>query len=350
MEGELKTFYCKSCGAKLVSHSLVNLKCSYCGSSIVIDEKFDINFDPDAIVVFKNDVKKVAEALKNYISTSDKMDLDRSQYIINSISPVYVPCTIYTFKVDTYRKASIHEGDDIHTYSEYRAVDKIVVCHDGSCNVPDVFITGICPFDLSNIQTFNPAYLSGAYSEASDDTSIKNNVLSRIKGLVSEPRIFKGIEEIRVDTLDELNAYLPVWFATVTSNGSKYTFVMNDTTDQWTNNVKIKEKKSFMFKHPIISTILFLLMGGIFYFVGIFLFFGLVFLFICAPVFLVIAIILGYVFSKNSSTEIGYERENEMKDINVIEHSVLVNRGVKNGDISPKKELKLYLDGKLINA
>ena len=107
MDNALQTFYCKSCGAKLVAHSLVNLKCSYCGSSLIINEKFDVDFVPDTIITFRNYNKSVISSLQTYISTFEKMDFNKNQYTINSISPVYVPCTYYTYGVDTYRKAQI---------------------------------------------------------------------------------------------------------------------------------------------------------------------------------------------------------------------------------------------------
>ena len=235
--------HCSSCGAKLIANSLINTRCAYCGSTLFIKEKFDVKYIPDAIIKFSNTSNDVEKSLKQYIKASDFIDSKvKNKYEIISLSPVYVPCTIFNFGVETNQKTMVVDNNQNETCTEKQSVELFTIIQDGSKNVDDDFIYTIEPFDFTKIQHFNPAYLGGAYTEISDDSHLISKALGKLQRVVvNRIKMDSGLVECNINTIDKTNAYIPIWIANIKSQNTLYNFMMNDTTGVWVTNAKRKE-------------------------------------------------------------------------------------------------------------
>ena len=244
MENNKEAFRCSSCGARLIANSIVNVRCAYCGSVHFIKEKITEEYLPDAIIQFKNSSDKIPDLLFSYIKKSKELNQKvKNNYKIMSITPIYVPCVIYDYGLELYKKYEYSEsnGEKTRFYDKETKKDEIYrVVQDCSINVSDDYMFSIEPFDLSNMQNFNPIYLSGAYTEVSNDKNINEKAINKIKkSIINNNKFIKGVLDCKISTIDKLKIYLPIWLVKVKVEDKIYSFVMNDTTNKWATNAKV---------------------------------------------------------------------------------------------------------------
>ena len=352
MEQENTVLRCNSCGAKLIANSLLNARCAYCGSVHFIKEAFKTDFIPDAIVRFQNTNDKAKKMLKDFIETSSAVNQKLSnEYEIVSITPMYVPCTIFNYGVSLYKKYHYEtSGESQHVYNvESKTNQLYTIVQDGSVNVDDSFIYSIEPFDFSKLQKFNPIYLSGTYTELNQDKYVLNKAIKAIeKTILNNTRMDNGVLDCNIYTIDNIKAYLPVWFANVKRKEKVYTFVMNDTTNKWVTNAERKEsinKEFFSFLFSLFILPLVGLFGSFLY--SILPSKSMMLTLILAATFCGILLSVFPTISRNKRKQ-SYIKSVDDVDIKPIQTKEIFNKNISSSDIIKEKMIRFYMDGKQI--
>lgn len=284
-------YNCKDCGAKIIAdENTAATFCVYCGNTAILKEKLSGKFAPDMIIPFKNEKEKAKEAFKSLNKGRPLMpNFFNDEKNIEKIKGVYIPFWLYDVKVNGELDATSTTsttwtvGDTVYTKTDtYRleregemSFNKIPV--DGSTRFDNDIMNTIEPFNYSELEEYNHAYLSGFLAEKYDvdeETSFKD---AEERSLNSARDTIKadmgmGIKTIVNDTLAStklLTKYvlLPVWMINVKYKDKFYTFAMNGQTGEFVGNIPVDKKKAFIYGILtfIITFILVVLISYIFY-------------------------------------------------------------------------------------
>mgnify|MGYP002519181692 FL=1 len=264
-------YNCKDCGAKIIAdENTAATFCVYCGNTAILKEKLSGKFAPDMIIPFKNEKEKAIEAFKSLNKGRPLMpNFFNDEKNIEKIKGVYIPFWLYDVKISgeldatSTTSTSWTVGDTVYTKTDtYRleregemSFNKIPV--DGSTRFDNDIMNTIEPFNYSELEEYNHAYLSGFLAEKYDideETSFKD---AEERSLNSARDTMKddmgmGIKSIVNDTLTStkiLTKYvlLPVWMINVKYKDKLYTFAMNGQTGEFVGNIPVDKKKAFIY-------------------------------------------------------------------------------------------------------
>lgn len=284
-------YNCKDCGAKIIAdENTAATFCVYCGNTAILKEKLSGKFAPDMIIPFKNEKEKAIEAFKSLNKGRPLMpNFFNDEKNIEKIKGVYIPFWLYDVKVNGELDATSTTsttwtvGDTVYTKTDtYRleregemSFNKIPV--DGSTRFDNDIMNTIEPFNYSELEEYNHAYLSGFLAEKYDvdeETSFKDaeeRSLNSARDTIKDD-MGMGIKTIVNDTLTStklLTKYvlLPVWMINVKYKDKFYTFAMNGQTGEFVGNIPVDKKKAFIYGILtfIITFILVVLISYIFY-------------------------------------------------------------------------------------
>lgn len=284
-------YNCKDCGAKIIAdENTAATFCVYCGNTAILKEKLSGKFAPDMIIPFKNEKEKAIEAFKSLNKGRPLMpNFFNDEKNIEKIKGVYIPFWLYDVKVNGELDATSTTsttwtvGDTVYTKTDtYRleregemSFNKIPV--DGSTRFDNDIMNTIEPFNYSELEEYNHAYLSGFLAEKYDvdeETSFKDaeeRSLNSARDTIKDD-MGMGIKTIVNDTLAStklLTKYvlLPVWMINVKYKDKFYTFAMNGQTGEFVGNIPVDKKKTFIYGILtfVITFILVVLISYIFY-------------------------------------------------------------------------------------
>ena len=284
-------YNCKDCGAKIIAdENTAATFCVYCGNTAILKEKLSGKFAPDMIIPFKNEKEKAIEAFKSLNKGRPLMpNFFNDEKNIEKIKGVYIPFWLYDVKVNGELDATSTTsttwtvGDTVYTKTDtYRleregemSFNKIPV--DGSTRFDNDIMNTIEPFNYSELEEYNHAYLSGFLAEKYDvdeETSFKDaeeRSLNSARDTIKDD-MGMGIKTIVNDTLAStklLTKYvlLPVWMINVKYKDKFYTFAMNGQTGEFLGNIPVDKKKAFIYGILtfVITFILVVLISYIFY-------------------------------------------------------------------------------------
>lgn len=292
-EGEtdgMSVFACNFCGGEIIGDSTTGAtSCPYCGSPVVMKERFQGGLKPDYVIPFKLD--KAAAKAKYLEHIKGKFLLPKQfadENHIDEIKGVYVPFWLFDSEIDA--SASFvgenirHWSDSKFNYTETSYYDVFrsgkMKFHgipiDGSSKMDDDLMESIEPFDLSEAVPFQSAYLSGYFADRYDvndkesqpraNERIRQSAISLLKGSVNEGySAIKEINESVIETSALFNpennsdeysgasvnvgkgmikyALYPVWLLTTTYKDEKYTFAMNGQTGKFVGNLPVDNAK-----------------------------------------------------------------------------------------------------------
>lgn len=264
-------YNCKDCGAKIIAdENTAATFCVYCGNTAILKEKLSGKFAPDMIIPFKNEKEKAIEAFKSLNKGRPLMpNFFNDEKNIEKIKGVYIPFWLYDVKVSGELDATSTTsttwtvGDTVYTKTDtYRleregemSFNKIPV--DGSTRFDNDIMNTIEPFNYSELEEYNHAYLSGFLAEKYDvdeETSFKDaeeRSLNSARDTIKDD-MGMGIKTIVNDTLAStklLTKYvlLPVWMINVKYKDKFYTFAMNGQTGEFVGNIPVDKKKAFIY-------------------------------------------------------------------------------------------------------
>ena len=288
----LDVYRCKNCGAEIVADENTTATfCVYCGSTAILKSKIDKGVVPSFVIPFKNVKEDAVNAFKKV--TKGKILMPKAfkdEKNIQKITGVYISLWAYDFVGDgeiVYNASDVrHWSDTRSSYTETRNYLTTVSGHleyekvlsDASTRFDDDLMDSLEPFDLSKLEKYNHAYLSGFLSEKYDveekdgvDRASKRAMNSSINLLKTAVRHqISSVSDNKFDLKKKASDYilLPVWMVNIKYKDKMYTFAMNGETGKIVGNIPVDIVKAiivgiivFMITFAIVSIIM--VAGGV---------------------------------------------------------------------------------------
>ena len=278
----MKIYSCDSCGGEIiVDETTSSTKCPYCGNNLVVSKQLSGDLRPNYVIPFKNDKETVQQDLKKFFRKKPLLPGSFSkENVIEEIKSLYVPFWIFDadvegkvrFKGETTRTWSDSNYDYRETkyYSIIRgggiAFDHVPV--DGSSKMEDKLMESIEPYDFSQAEEFNIAYLAGIAADRYDvDKDVTfNRATQRFRdGTIQAFRDdIHGYSNVTVqDSNIQLSntkanyALYPVWILNTKWKDKNYRFAVNGQTGKVAGDLPVSVPKFILF-----YLLFFLAIGG----------------------------------------------------------------------------------------
>lgn len=260
----LRTYICKSCGGEIVGdESLAATSCPYCDSPVVLKGQFSGDLKPDYVIPFKYDKEAAKAALKKHYQGKRLLPkVFKDENRLDEIKGVYVPFWLFdadteaNIKYDAYKIRNWSDSRYNYTEKSYYSIlregkiafQKVPV--DGSSKMPDDLMESIEPFDFSQAEKFQTAYLAGYLADRYDvdkekcitraNERIKQSTIDKFRETVTGySSIETASSDVRFKNGKCQYVLYPVWLLTTKWNGEKYTFAMNGQTGKFVGNLPV---------------------------------------------------------------------------------------------------------------
>ncbi|MBQ3378398.1 MAG: hypothetical protein IJG50_00870 [Clostridia bacterium] len=260
--GEAETFFCPSCGAKLVfAAGDASTTCDFCGSRLVRQELSSDAGTPDLIIPFFITLDEARERMLSWGRTHEKTPEGKSVISnIDGLCGYYLPYRIVRGPVqaEVYRHGTERKFN-CRGFIEGTAVN-------ASKQLDNRVLNDMEPFDWTAARPFEYGYIAGSgvkladISDAETDRRVREEVAQDFLLDVEKLMQTTGVT-LKVETgeLASLTVLLPVYFI----RGGKLTAAMNGQTGRIAVSTQ-REKKTFPWViEPIIYTVILTLLLGI---------------------------------------------------------------------------------------
>lgn len=327
---------CPTCGAEIHAvNAAAAAFCSYCGSSVMLEQKKTVEIDPpERVAPFQITREQCFEKYRDMIRHSFCVDHRLKKDITpESFRGIYVPYHTYRAWVKgdvelegnkSTSNATYYYKTKVHLNHQYEGI-----LHDASTEMPDDLSEKISHVEQKDFMPFSPAYLSGFYADVADtspDTYIPyakseairnglNDTMSDLHdGLTYSPtegqqKLLELAEaEYTGDTL------VPVWFMSMKSRNRVLYAVQNGVTgDMWAD--KPLDIPRFAGLTAVLAVILYFVFN--------------IFLTLRPEMAMVVAMLLavGAQFAVNARRRVVYNRE--MKFDNILKKGINILDQVK---------------------
>ena len=271
VENEYDIYNCPDCGAEIIADkNTAATFCLYCGNYSIIKSRLTGEFAPSKIIPFKKDKEEAIKAFKSLRKGRPLLpDAFSDQRNIEKITGLYIPFWLYdistngTLEADCKQIRSWTRGDTHYTKTDTYDVsrsgemlfEKVPV--DGSTRFDNDIMNTIEPFDYSELEDYNHAYLSGFLAEKYDvsesdafkdaEERSKNSTRMFLDAAISNYTV-KVVRNCNVFVTKEKSEYvmLPVWMVNVKFMNKMYLFAMNGQTGEFIGNMPVDKKKAVM--------------------------------------------------------------------------------------------------------
>lgn len=265
----MRAFQCPACGGEILTEETTAATfCPYCDNPTVLPSRLSGGLRPEALVPFQNTKEDAKAAFLKLCKGKPLLPRGFTQeQRVERITGVYVPFWLYDCAADfagSYKATRLHHWAD--SQYNYTKTDHFLLRRDagaefsgipmdGSSKMDDTFMESIEPYDLSQLEDFNMAYLSGFLADKYDVPS--ENGESRIKERVDQSirdelqSSFLGFStvvptnrQLRVRHGKARYVLLPVWLLNTNYKGKLYTFAMNGQTGRMTGAFPVCPKRT----------------------------------------------------------------------------------------------------------
>lgn len=271
VENEYDIYNCPDCGAEIIADkNTAATFCLYCGNYSIIKSRLTGEFAPSKIIPFKKDKEEAVKAFKSLKKGRPLLpDAFSDQRNIEKITGLYIPFWLYdistngTLEADCKQIRSWTRGDTHYTKTDTYDVsrsgemrfEKVPV--DGSTRFDNDIMNSIEPFDYSELEDYNHAYLSGFLAEKYDvsesdafkdaDERSKNSTRMFLDAAISNYTV-KVVRNCNVFVTKDKSEYvmLPVWMVNVKFMNKMYLFAMNGQTGEFIGNMPVDKRKAVM--------------------------------------------------------------------------------------------------------
>jgi predicted RNA-binding Zn-ribbon protein involved in translation (DUF1610 family) len=253
--GEEQEFFCKGCGASIVTEPEISAThCPYCGAAVAFRARLSGQYAPDKVIPFtvsKEEAKAFYKkwARNGLLTPKDFMTEKR----LGEIKGIYVPFWLYDMSADAEadclcsKKRSYRQGDYIYHetkyYHVYRRANLMYrkVPADASVKMDDETMDCLEPYDYRRLRKFAPEYLAGYQAEkyGIDAEGLLPRAKERVRKYVDKylADSIRGYatttyqkKECIMSRAQEYYALLPVWVLNYEYKGEKKTYTMNGQT------------------------------------------------------------------------------------------------------------------------
>lgn len=277
---QIRSFQCPSCGGELLtdSHTAATF-CPFCDNPTILPSRLEGGLRPDAVLPFKTDKEQAKAAFLQLCKGKPLLPKGFTQeQRLERITGVYVPFWLYDCSADfdgNYKATRIHRWSDAHyhyTKTEHFLLRRsakasfVGIPMDGSTKMEDAFMESIEPFDYSQLESFDMAYLSGYLADKYDvpsengkerirqrvDQSINDHLQSSFLGFAT---VIPTSRQLHIDHSKARYVLLPVWILSTRYQDKIYTFAMNGQTGKMTGSFPICPKRTAMWFAGICSAV-----------------------------------------------------------------------------------------------
>ncbi len=252
---DLVVYKCPNCGAEVItSRKTVATTCVYCNRAITLSGNVKGAFRPDYVLPFTKDRKEVEKAYRSLcrqsVLTPTRLS---SESTIQKIKGMYVPYWLFSFdgKASARVKASrvrtfVSGRDEVTEVSNYEVFEEgmgtfVRVPTDAMKAMDDTMMDSIEPFDFSRLEKFNPAYLSGFYTQQWDENSAATEPRAKARAKTAmSTELMKHVGSYTTTMIQHEEfawkdqkielVLLPVWMMYMEYKGERYVFGMNGQT------------------------------------------------------------------------------------------------------------------------
>ena len=278
----MKIYSCDSCGGEIiVDETTSSTKCPYCGNNLVVSKQLSGDLRPNYVIPFKNDKDAVQQDLKKFFKRKPLLPGSFSkENVIEEVKSLYVPFWIFDadvegkvrFKGETTRTWS----DSNYNYRETKyysiirgggiAFDHVPV--DGSSKMEDKLMESIEPYDFSQAEEFNIAYLAGIAADRYDvDKDVTFNRATQrfrdgtIQAFRNDIHGYSNVtvqdSNIQLSNTNASYALYPVWILNTKWKEKNYRFAVNGQTGKVAGDLPVSVPKFILF-----YLLFFLAVGG----------------------------------------------------------------------------------------
>ncbi len=242
---EMHSFHCTACGATLLAKDReATSHCRYCGQAAVLEEQISDYLAPDFIIPFKVTQEEAAQSLKKELRKGAFIPSRFKKIEMGQLTPIYVPYWVMNLYYEDYQRYVYYRPEKNGSGVYYASVGGKIHLNgyavDGSKLLDDRTASRIGPFDLTEMEAFDPAYLSGYYADRFDEgiDEIESFAVQNVKeqfGAEMQKRVMKystqKVQSRAKHRISDISyALLPVWFLNVTIGSRVYTMLVNGQT------------------------------------------------------------------------------------------------------------------------
>ncbi|MDO5436274.1 MAG: hypothetical protein Q4G19_07880 [Clostridia bacterium] len=257
------SYTCPNCGGSLFStESTAASFCSFCGSSVMLEERLTKQNKPDRIIPFRVTKEQCIENYREYIKGMFCVDKKMlTDAVAESFRGIYIPYCNYRTRTQAALSGSgsVTRGNKSYIYDVAGNVDTTVdwALRDLSTALPDDHCARINEFSRNNTKHFLPGYLAGFYADTPDvhPDVYRSEVIGEAAGKAADtfidaamtkkgltPSDRKKIErqaEACTEITDEESVLLPVWFMSVRYRGRVCYAMVNGVTGRVTSDLPV---------------------------------------------------------------------------------------------------------------
>lgn len=264
---------CPVCGAKVTKmEGSAKMACSFCGSELAAFGLKEDELSPEKIIPCRLSKEDAKTKLLGWWLKHPTMPKYDEKKLKIKIQDIYVPVWLYNADIMTRLAADIliYRGGEADYVNDMERIDKMYVSKfkhvpfDSSVHIEDELFYDIEPFNYSEMEDFNPSYLSGHMAEHYHMEP--EYVLPRAVGRLKEFALKQAVDfldstigaseivdipekEIDITPTEVIYALVPVWVCSYVYQGKRRNVFVNGQTGKVAGDVIFAGNT---FKHDII--------------------------------------------------------------------------------------------------
>lgn len=268
MEDTASMEVCANCGAPLeVGEYTSALKCSHCGTYVILNQRVEGKCRPELILPFKITKQQAVQAMekefkKRFFTPAPFLSQSTMEFLEGS----YVPFWLYDYdaKIDYVGNATrVHvyrRGDTEYTEtSHYHVVRDMDIAFekvpaDASIRMADDVMDLMEPYEYQALQNFEEKYMSGFFGETANypaeelqeraEKRVKEDAEQFLRDSVSGYTTCLPIQKtVDIKRKKAHFALLPVWIYKYHHRGKEYIYHVNGQTGKVIGTTPIDKKK-----------------------------------------------------------------------------------------------------------
>ena len=265
----VQAFQCPSCGGEIVTdeHTAATF-CPFCDNPTIMPSRVRAGLKPDSVIPFKKGKEDAKAAFLQMCKGKPLLPKEfTSEQRVEKITGIYVPFWLYDCDADfdgSYKATRIHRWSDSRYH--YTKTDHFLLRRsadanftgipmDGSSKMDDSFMESIEPYDYSQLEAFDTAYLSGYFADKYDIPSEngKGRIRQRVEqsmhdqlqnSLIGYATVIPSTKNINITHSKARYVLLPIWMLNTKYQDKIYTFAMNGQTGKMTGAFPVCPKRT----------------------------------------------------------------------------------------------------------
>lgn len=251
---ETKIFVCSACGAELMINDVETATfCAYCGQPTIVFDRISTVRKPDLILPFKVTKEEACAAIKQKLLKGFFIPSRYKKIQPEMVRGIYIP---FIVAEGHYEEHTLLEGEVGGTtikvkrnYYRHMEANFLGLPVDSSVRFDDELADRLAPFPYEDMQTFDPAYLSGFYADTGDESQSDLNKKIHDKVLKYFNAKMVGYRQTKIETKDQFeindvkHTMIPMWFFLGKSGKRRCTILVNGCTGKVVGAIPIVKMK-----------------------------------------------------------------------------------------------------------